>query len=152
MLGLKLNHVSKKGPMPRCANRVRFRDTILRYGNWSILVWAITCCLMTQIHHSSQCYFIESEPYIVRKASLDEILCECSWLLSVFKNHILELKVSFSRKLSRKRYLLLEQSRCMHPFARVTHCPGPRLNIKTVLSMYGDFHVKDKTAVRTSYL
>ena len=29
---------------------------------------------------------------------------------------------------------------------------GPRLNIKTVLSTYGDFHVKDKTAVRTSYL
>ena len=33
-----------------------------------------------------------------------------------------------------------------------THRPGPRLNIKTVLSTYGDFHVKDKTAVRTSYL
>ena len=30
--------------------------------------------------------------------------------------------------------------------------PGGRLNIKTVLSTYGDFHVKDKTAVRTSYL
>ena len=30
--------------------------------------------------------------------------------------------------------------------------PGPRLNIKTVLSTYGDFHDKDKTAVRTSYL
>ena len=30
--------------------------------------------------------------------------------------------------------------------------PGPRLNIKTILSTYGDFHVKDKTAVRTSYL
>ena len=29
---------------------------------------------------------------------------------------------------------------------------GPRLKIKTVLSTYGDFHVKDKTAVRTSYL
>ena len=29
---------------------------------------------------------------------------------------------------------------------------GPRLNTKTVLSTYGDFHVKDKTAVRTSYL
>ena len=29
---------------------------------------------------------------------------------------------------------------------------GPRLNIKTVLSTYGDFHVKDKTADRTSYL
>ena len=35
----------------------------------------------------------------------------------------------------------------------VLRCPsGPRLNIKTVLSTYGDFHVKDKTAVRTSYL
>ena len=30
--------------------------------------------------------------------------------------------------------------------------PGPRLNIKTILSTYGDFHVEDKTAVRTSYL
>ena len=30
--------------------------------------------------------------------------------------------------------------------------PGPCLNIKTVLSTHGDFHVKDKTAVRTSYL
>ena len=30
--------------------------------------------------------------------------------------------------------------------------PGPRLNIKTVLSTYDDFHDKDKTAVRTSYL
>ena len=29
---------------------------------------------------------------------------------------------------------------------------GPRLNIKTVLSQYGDSYVKDKTAVRTSYL
>ena len=29
---------------------------------------------------------------------------------------------------------------------------GPRFNIKTVLSTYGDFHVKDKTAVRTSDL
>ena len=29
---------------------------------------------------------------------------------------------------------------------------GPHLNIKTVLSTYGDSHVKDKTAARTSYL
>ena len=34
----------------------------------------------------------------------------------------------------------------------LTQFSGPRLNIKTVLSTYGDFHVKDKTAVRTSYL
>ena len=29
--------------------------------------------------------------------------------------------------------------------------PGPLLNIKTVFPRYGDSHVKDKTAVRTSY-
>ena len=29
---------------------------------------------------------------------------------------------------------------------------GPRLNIKDRLSRYGDSHVKDKTAGRTSYL
>ena len=29
---------------------------------------------------------------------------------------------------------------------------GPCLNIKTVLPTYGDFHVKDKTAVKASYL
>ena len=42
-------------------------------------------------------------------------------------------------------------------YTQKTNCfiigPGNnRLNIKTVLSTYGDFHVKDKTAVRTSYL
>ena len=30
--------------------------------------------------------------------------------------------------------------------------PGPRLNKKDRLSRYGDSHVKDKTAGRTSYL
>ena len=39
-----------------------------------------------------------------------------------------------------------------HHSALYESLPGPRLNIKTVLSTYGDFHVKDKTAVRTSYL
>ena len=34
----------------------------------------------------------------------------------------------------------------------IAYRSGPRLNIKTVLSTYGDFRVKDKTAVRTSYL
>ena len=34
----------------------------------------------------------------------------------------------------------------------ILYTSGPRLNIKTVLSAYGNFHVKDKTAVRTSYL
>ena len=49
--------------------------------------------------------------------------------------------------------------RCWHilwahgvPYRVITKISGPRLNIKTVLSTCGDFHVKDKTAVRTSYL
>ena len=39
-----------------------------------------------------------------------------------------------------------------HGQGEVWETPGPRLIIKTVLSTYGDFHVKDKTAARTSYL
>ena len=39
-----------------------------------------------------------------------------------------------------------------HIEVMIANRTGPRLNIKTVLSTYGDFHVKDKTAVRTSYL
>ena len=49
-----------------------------------------------------------------------------------------------------------ENGKCVPTFlSRIHHdqsTSGPRLNIKTVLSMYGDFHVKDKTAVRTSLL
>ena len=47
---------------------------------------------------------------------------------------------------------ILKQTRVMQPKPCHLLSPGPRLNIKTVLSTYGDFHVKDKTAVRTSYL
>ena len=58
--------------------------------------------------------------------------------------------------LSKTSYRLVcgEQTAFWEDFANEKcHCiPGPRLNIKTVLSTYGDFHVKDKTAVRTSYL
>ena len=45
---------------------------------------------------------------------------------------------------------MIEKNAITH--AATSRLPGPRLNIKTVLSTYGDFHVKDKTAVRTSYL
>ena len=39
-----------------------------------------------------------------------------------------------------------------YSISRIQQAPEPRLNIKTVLSTYGDFHVKDKTAAMTSYL
>ena len=42
---------------------------------------------------------------------------------------------------------------CWHKVHLAFHMiAGPRLNIKTVLSRYGYSYVKDKTAVRTSYL
>ena len=50
----------------------------------------------------------------------------------------------------RRNYSALASARVQTKAYDIT--PGPRLNIKTVLSTYGDFHVKDKTAVRTSYL
>ena len=34
----------------------------------------------------------------------------------------------------------------------VIYAPGPHLNIKTIVHRYGDSHVKDKTAMRPSYL
>ena len=54
-----------------------------------------------------------------------------------------------------KQWLMIHTSdvmRIKHMCYTLMPCSGPRLNIKTVLSTYGDFHVKDKTAVRTSYL
>ena len=48
--------------------------------------------------------------------------------------------------------LSLNELTCLLTVFLLSWESGPRLNIKTVLSMYGDFHVKDKTAVRTSYL
>ena len=62
------------------------------------------------------------------------------------------------------KWVMISEPHTIHtptPQSQLTHWtwlaalhwePGPRLNIKTVLSMYGDFHIKDKTAVRTSYL
>ena len=56
-------------------------------------------------------------------------------------------------KNSGKRLWLKAIWLCCSPVeSRHPKSSGPRLNIKTVLSTYGDFHVKDKTAVRTSYL
>ena len=61
----------------------------------------------------------------------------------------------FDQKLQSRHYCVqLYPIRYTLVFCCVVLCSdtGPRLNIKTVLSKYGDFHVKDKTAVRTSCL
>ena len=50
------------------------------------------------------------------------------------------------------RFLSQEAIAIMRRVSTDKETSGPRLNIKTVLSTYGYIHVKDKTAVRTSYL
>ena len=64
----------------------------------------------------------------------------CRWISSPFYvlNPILEHLISFGERDSDWRVIMCE--------------PGPHLNIKTVFPRYGDFHVKDKTAARPSYL
>ena len=68
------------------------------------------------------------------------------------------LAIQFVREIRRRLCQIAERSKCykhqLQDFmgSYDETIPGPRLNIKTVLSTYGDFHVKDKTAVRTSYL
>ena len=69
---------------------------------------------------------------------------------STLSVHGLHGHALITKKISKLRVSITAQiARVMGPTWDPT---GPRLNIKTVLSMYGDFHVKDKTAVRTSYL
>ena len=78
--------------------------------------------------------------------------CNKSDRQSASKAKVATFQISFSFSTTRGRvYHLLSVFMNIYDAAGVTS-PGPRLNIKTVLSTYGDFHVKDKTAVRTSYL
>ena len=63
--------------------------------------------------------------------------CHCSWCLCRY------MDITMANKW---------YSRDPHLPMNYTKGAGPRLNIKTVLSTYGVFHIKDKTAVRTSYL
>ena len=75
----------------------------------------------------------------ISSASALEIL-KCCTKSSIFNQHTEEKQPHIS-------WLMTSSCSCWLLWE-----PGPRLNIKTVLSTYGDFHVKDKTAVRTSYL
>ena len=65
---------------------------------------------------------------------------------------ILKLHTSLPWAMILISLLLSQNERELHHTKSSRLYPGPHLNIKTVLSTYGDFHVKDKTAVRTSYL
>ena len=77
----------------------------------------------------------------------------CKFCRQHFPNYFLELKFSYFALKFTEMCSLWTTGKCITLTQVMAWCgPGPRLNIKTVLSTYGDFHVKDKTAVRTSYL
>ena len=76
-------------------------------------------------------------------------------VLSICPLYSLEAVYLYERVVLKLEYFNEKQSQAAsHITVMLTklQTPGPRLNIKTVLSRYGDSYVKDKTAVRTSYL
>ena len=117
----------------------------------------VRACLHSSICHCSHLWKCLMNPG-KRKKSCFQPWVECSFCLFRCGNtmsvcHIKGMQWaivfschSFSLNLTWK--LSPQLSKCWE----FLQDPGPRLNIKTVLPTYGDFHVKDKTAVRTSYL
>ena len=108
-----------------------------------------------------QCWWVTSVEEIPRK--IHNILCRLyalKLILTVSATMLISprnIAIMICNKLRYSLYVFI----CIEPYLiNSSHCvsvlyvtdTGPRLNIKTVLSTYGDFHVKDKTAVRTSYL
>ena len=77
----------------------------------------------------------------------DDALVLALWLQSVAS---LLTKGSTAFKWKLHCHWIIGLPQCL--IAAITQGSGPRLNIKDRLSRYGDSHVKDKTAGRTSYL
>ena len=96
---------------------------------------------------NTSCEFIMNDCITTTKQSTTK---PCAYflgytVLSVTEAIIVIMKVRILSFLS----AVMQKASLVHGLCKQS---GPRLNIKTVLSTYGDFHVKDKTAVRTSYL
>ena len=91
-----------------------------------------------------------SEPMVVR---LPKHICATrpQWVNCLQIHTIRNIKIAQGGFSIRKGTIYLQHSFTL-PYQSTQPSAGPCLNIKTVLSTYGDFHVKDKTAVRTSYL
>ena len=77
--------------------------------------------------------------YYGQEMTIDHIFLECIVLQKSDDNHTADSLKTLFETIPEACVVFLREA-------------GPRLNIKTVLSTYGVFHVKDKTAVRTSYL
>ena len=105
--------------------------------------------IMTSSKYNAHTYPLFKDLGILKVRDISDVQCLKLWYK--FVNNELP---HFFKSMSTYYHELYEtqtHSHCMlHLYPMRT--AGPRLNIKTVLSTYGDFHVKDKTAVRTSYL
>ena len=133
---------------PYFRNVVNRHDAVPRLGTvnpssqaWIILFWTDTRVLHTGrfeislVHHSKTCI-----PIVM----LQKIMARLNVKGSIVDHYICRTLLSTVKTSCKARVKALDMA--------IGHTTGPRLNIKTVLSTYGDFHVKDKTAVRTSYL
>ena len=136
---------------------------------YTILLFKNHCCIKYHgglVEASPAMLILLIDPYRLIPSSypLDASILVC-WTRKLYTS-VLQLshpcmhwQNSYDGQSERTAYLkmYLHIWRCT-PFCCALFCcvissaSGPRLNIKTVLSTYGDFHVKDKTAVRTSYL
>ena len=90
--------------------------------------------------------FIYFQKYNYPVVFITFYISHITFILSALYSHILQTWPSMSQVSDNNIKVCMQSKGYWHRY------PGPRLNIKTVLSTYGDFHDKDKTAVRTSYL
>ena len=116
-------------------------DIVWQHRSGSTLTQVMACCLMAQGHYLSQCWLIIIDQQILCSHAKTNFIDSAQAINSLNEFEKYSCKLTFTSLRVNK----LTQNILASP-------PGPRLNIKTVLSTYGDFHVKDKTAVRTSYL
>ena len=103
--------------------------------------WLVACSVPS--HHLNQCCV----SFIGKKLP---------W--NFHRNSYILTQQNTFRNVASKMAAILSRPQCVnsiwpgYAYCWTAATPGPRFNIKTVLSTYGDFHVKDKTAVRPSYL
>ena len=161
MLRLKLNHVSKRGPRKNVL-KLKQRMSSAMFGISSTLncdFWPLTV-ISDDLRVMSDVFVKLSQ---VKKSIVEEIeliMGACveqsspSWVCIPQKSLAIARDSWNTNSLG---WIPFHMGAHDHDDWFIIACiwlqqAGPRLNIKTVLSTYGDFHVRDKTAVRTSYL
>ena len=127
---------------------------------WSIPSWLIACLfLLTGVTQCSWCT-VYWPWWPCSSPTRPTLISPSTWLCCPYGNTPLSVSTCVLNNQSRSYGSDLVGKTLHMLYSQYNVCwwpwwwkePGPRLNIKTVLSAYGDFHVKDKTDVRTSYL